>query len=490
MDEAWSLWLAQGSLSSLPGMVRADVHPPLFYLLLFAWTRLAGFSELALRLPSALSGVAAVWGVFALGRRWAGLQTGFVAGVLVAVSPFHLYFAQEARSYALLALLATLATGAWLRLLGDDRRRTRLAYVVWVWLLLYTHYFGLLVVVAHGASYLLLRLGRGGTALRAGWRPFLEVELVAGVGFLPGACLLLEQLVGLPEDFWIPPPKLGSLLDLGRLLVGFGAPPVPALEGWGLLLVTTGAALAALTLLGMTRAGGALLGLRPEGLDRPGPLPARWLTVAATWLGVPVLAAWGLSWVGVEVFTTRNLIVVAPAWALLVSVAVLRIPAQLPRTLALAALIGAPAASLVAYYGTVKKEGWRDAGAFVRALARQDDAFVVDEWFVEPALEYYLGREVETVEPSRGEVTERRRVWLVRSHSRDVSGARAASPRASRLRGGADAALSGDRGEPLRAAGQGGVASSAGPAGLRPTTTSRSSRRGLTKRRSHGSSQR
>jgi len=422
VDEAWSTWLARGSVSTLVDLVRLDVHPPLYYLLLLGWTRLAGLSEVALRLPSALFGVATVGAVYLLGRRWAGPRVGVVAAALVAVSPFQVHFAQEARSYTLLALLATLATGAYLRLLEADRWRHRLAYLGATWLLLSTHYLGLLVAAAHGVAFLLLQVAPGRTAPPLGVRPWLRVTLAVGVAFLPGAMLLCEQLTALPEGFWIPPPSLSTLLDLGRLLLGLGAPPVPAVGNWGLFMVATGVALGLLTLLGTTRVGGALLARTSS--REAAVAPGWWFTVLAAWLAVPVLVGWGLSWVGVEVFTTRNLIVTAPPFALLAAAAVLRIPAALPRTLALAALLGVPVASLAAARGDVAREGWRDAGTVVKALARPGDAFVVDEWFVRPALEYYLGREVDPLPPWRGEVAGRSRVWLVRSHSRDAIQAR------------------------------------------------------------------
>lgn len=83
-----------------------DTHPPLYYLLLYAWSQLAGNGEAALRLPSAVAAVLAL-GVFGLGLRRvfspAALAFALAAG---AVSVFWFEQSQNARSYALCLLLS------------------------------------------------------------------------------------------------------------------------------------------------------------------------------------------------------------------------------------------------------------------------------------------------------------------------------------------------------------------------------------------------
>ena len=126
-DEAFAVLFAEkgwdamvdGTLTPVDGGA-ADVHPLLYYLLLDAWMEAYGQGVFAVRLLSALVGVATVGAVFGLVRDWfSDGRTGLAAAFLTAVVPFHVQYSQEARMYALLALLLTLATWlywrAWVR---------------------------------------------------------------------------------------------------------------------------------------------------------------------------------------------------------------------------------------------------------------------------------------------------------------------------------------------------------------------------------------
>lgn len=97
----------------------ANVHGPLFGVLLHEWGGLAGDSEWAMRLPSAVFGTATVPALAWMSGRWLGRDTIVPAAWLAAGSPFLVWYSQEARNYSLLFLCVTLAAGA---LLGVRRR--------------------------------------------------------------------------------------------------------------------------------------------------------------------------------------------------------------------------------------------------------------------------------------------------------------------------------------------------------------------------------
>ncbi len=104
-DEGNSLRLARRSLGALVEATARDIHPPGYYVLLKAWIALAGESELALRMLSALQGTLTVAVTVALGRAF-GVRTAWLGALLVALSPFAVYYSQEARMYAQLGLLS------------------------------------------------------------------------------------------------------------------------------------------------------------------------------------------------------------------------------------------------------------------------------------------------------------------------------------------------------------------------------------------------
>ncbi|HEX5502621.1 MAG TPA: glycosyltransferase family 39 protein [Thermomicrobiales bacterium] len=104
-----------------------DVHPPLYYVL----TKLMALAVPEVdagRLVSVLAGTLTVPVLYALGTRLAGRRVGLGAGLVLALSPLHVWYSQEARMYALLALLVAVS---YLALVAYYQR------AAWHWLVLY-----------------------------------------------------------------------------------------------------------------------------------------------------------------------------------------------------------------------------------------------------------------------------------------------------------------------------------------------------------------
>jgi hypothetical protein len=118
IDEAFSVWIARQPLAEgISWLARIDQHPPLYYALLHLWLRL-GDGPAAVRLFSALVSVLNVPVLYGLGARLAGRKVGLLAAAVLALSPFHVYLAQEARMYTLLSLTVSLSLWALARLLS------------------------------------------------------------------------------------------------------------------------------------------------------------------------------------------------------------------------------------------------------------------------------------------------------------------------------------------------------------------------------------
>jgi mannosyltransferase len=130
-------------LHAIPG---SESSPPLYYLLEWLWTQLFGTGEVGLRSLSALLGTATIPAVWALGRRLGGNRAGLVAAALLAVNPMLIWFSQEARAYALLALLGALAALLWLRALELPKTSRLLAWGLVGALALATHYYAIFLV--------------------------------------------------------------------------------------------------------------------------------------------------------------------------------------------------------------------------------------------------------------------------------------------------------------------------------------------------------
>lgn len=126
-------------------------HPPLYFVLARLWAQLFGDSASSLRALSAVFGVLALPCVFWLSRELFGSErAAWVAVALVAVSPFQVLYAQEARQYSLLAVFILSSSAALLRASRRQAKADWLIYAASLAAGFYTHPLFALVVLAHG----------------------------------------------------------------------------------------------------------------------------------------------------------------------------------------------------------------------------------------------------------------------------------------------------------------------------------------------------
>ena len=128
IDEA-IMWYSTGvgTPLTIAGLLE-KTHGPLHATVLAAWCGIAGDSEWALRMPSAVAGVAAVPAMAWLAALWLGRTAVPAAAWLTAGSPFLVWYSQEARSYSMLAFFVAFSGGALLALVRAPRPRAALAY--------------------------------------------------------------------------------------------------------------------------------------------------------------------------------------------------------------------------------------------------------------------------------------------------------------------------------------------------------------------------
>lgn len=147
-DELWCTDLVVGSSLALAKQFLTNVHPPFYAVFMFLWTKVFGDSELAIRLPSLLFGLLSIWLVYVIARTLADRKTGLISALLLAVSPAHIWYSQEARPYSALIALLLIATFAYLRLRENRASRLLLAALsASMFVAVFTHYFMIVYVV-------------------------------------------------------------------------------------------------------------------------------------------------------------------------------------------------------------------------------------------------------------------------------------------------------------------------------------------------------
>jgi len=234
-DEGVTAQVARLGVRELARWTANDIQPPLYYLLVGGWLRLNPFGEGILRWPSAAFGMLLIPLLWALGRRLWDDKAGLLAALVAATSPLMVYYGQEARMYALLVTLVTLAALIVVRLsslLQPDRRSRRqdgdfaipfepekkvggakkrwgllLAYGLVGLAAMYTHYFAgfALLALAFYWGFVWWRTGRGRRRLG-------EFALVNGVvllGYLPWLPAMFNRFA-VDSSYWSGTLKLGE----------------------------------------------------------------------------------------------------------------------------------------------------------------------------------------------------------------------------------------------------------------------------------------
>lgn len=213
-DESLSVYRATRDLGTvlsntilIQNLVTVDTLPQLYFVLLNVWVRAAGISEFALRFFSVFANVATLPLIYVLARRWLNQSAAGVAMGLGTLSPFYVWYAQEARPYALVLFWSTLAIYALTRTLDSRSRVWRITYLLAATASLYTHYYSLFLLPFHS---ILIAIARRPNLKRA-WIGLPLLPLIGAIFLLPQ---ILASLAG--NVNWGPVfvPLQTILLDL------------------------------------------------------------------------------------------------------------------------------------------------------------------------------------------------------------------------------------------------------------------------------------
>ena len=299
VDEVYSVNMLSWPISVILHV--QDGHPPLYALLHLVVAQVMD-PDVAGRLISAVAGVAAVGLLVRFVAELWDVRTALVAGYLLAISPLHVWYSQEGRSYALVVLIGIGASLTLMRAVREPTWGRWIAFAVWSLVGLFTHYLYAALLVAQGVHLALLG-GQG--------RLLLALAAAAAIGL---ACIPIlgpeaTQFVGDQRGFeWLALPYTAF-----TFFVGFGLGPSveelhrergiqTVIANWPAVEVVVAIALATAI-------------ATPRALSKAGP----WGRYVALWLVVPILFVFAGSWARDGAFNVRYTIVALPALMVLVA---------------------------------------------------------------------------------------------------------------------------------------------------------------------------
>jgi uncharacterized membrane protein len=461
LDEAFSVWMAeQPAPEMLSWIVRIDQHPPLYYLLLRFWMCI-GDDIVTVRAFSALASTLTIPVIYALGRRLFGAKVGLLAATILALSPFHVRFAQEARMYALLALNASLALWALARLLTDPRAasvplgqqlicfwRTERAmsmrvgpvsvpdvlravetdlawgaYIFFTAATVWTHNTAVFFLIAAnlfvgGLMWVRVRWpGRKGQLQP----PFLKNWMLAQTGvfllWVPWLKPFVAQAVGVYEEFWLPSPTWKTVsVTIRDFLCAF----LPERIFWASVIWAMYGAILI----------GGILHLRKRSMR---------LALLLTAFLTPLVGEWLVS-LRRPIFYDRTLIWASIPLYLLLAVGIAQLRYRSYILTVVTIIVTMNGLGIREYWEHFEKEAWDDAALYVAQRAERGDLILFHATWVQIPFDFYFRELNQSVtergvpvdlfergilEPKmrvddlprlRALIRERDRVWLIYSH--------------------------------------------------------------------------
>lgn len=213
-DESFTAVAVKENFLRMLDIVAKDTAPPLYYLCLFCWTRIFGYSEVAIRSLSVLLYLGTVVIVYLTAKKIWDKKTGFLAALLTLTNPFLFPFAFEGRMYAILVFTVTLSFYFFLI-------KNNLGYVLASAAAIYSHHYAFLAIIFQFFWRFVetIRSRKPGLLKRPGlywyWFKFLKPYLFIGLLYLPWLYPLYKQVTMVSgQGFWLGKPKGEDVINL------------------------------------------------------------------------------------------------------------------------------------------------------------------------------------------------------------------------------------------------------------------------------------
>ncbi len=457
--------LARGFHGELPLLPTAWLSP-LYFALLHALLLVPGVPlEAMLRGSSVVIGAATIPALAWTGRALVGPRAALAATCILAVSPFHVWYSQEVRPYALLVLASVVTIGLFHRALLRGGTRAWSAFAAAAIVALYTHPTAIVVLLVCAVALVVATRARSGVAggQPGVWRAAVAAAAVIGVAYLPAMAMIRAR-----GGNDIADPRGVSLLDLPYALyayaVGFSLGPSSselhlapraALAAAAPLVVALAVIFAVLATAGVVAVSRGVA----ETADAPrADAAARALVLA--WLALPLAVTPLLALATRNPFSPRYAITAFPAFVLVLGAGVRQLAALATRSargdgtssraaearttarrvsgavtgiaLGLVATVSMASLYNLATDPRYAKEDCRAAADFLAGEARAGDLVIVSARYMETAVRHYYAGAAAVIgyDPPAGADAGARaaaeladlvdghpRVWLVRARA-------------------------------------------------------------------------
>jgi 4-amino-4-deoxy-L-arabinose transferase-like glycosyltransferase len=376
LDEAISVSFANAPsfksliLNNLPG----DFHPPLYYLILKSVLLVFPPSEIVLRLPSVIFGVATVFVVYLIAKKLYDQKTALIASILAATGPLFIYYQQEARMYMLTALLTSLSVYFFISIFKKDKLINWVGFISSTSLMLYADYLPYLIL----PTYLLFLIVNKKTIAKSTLRSFIPSFLLIGIFISPWFFVLKKQLaigisVSVDNPLWARILGEANAKNLALTFIKFTIGRISPDNNihYTLLLIPIGLIIFSVLMLSFFRISKSRSFL--------------WY-----WLVITLILAFLISFF-IPIFSYFRFIFLLPAFYILLAAGINTINWALPTRILLSLVLIINLTSTLIYLLNPKfhRENWKEAVAYISAQKTPNTVVLFEANYSMPPFDYY-----------------------------------------------------------------------------------------------------
>jgi len=405
LDEHESIRWANLTISKIIQPSEGGIRDiPLYNITLHYWVSLFGDGEFSVRFLSVIFGILALIMLYKIASLLFDRTTGIISLTIMALSTYHIYYSQEARRYSLMLFLAIASFYFLIKVLRERKKTATIYYVISTVLLLYTHIFGVFIVIAQN-TYVLLSSVYAKKSARFNLKKWLGLQLVGVVLTLPLIIMVAKvtfAYAGTPviqETSWIVPASLNAIIGSFRTFSGSQA----------LLII-----FCVIILISSLK-----MFIKRENKNT---------LLLSVWLLVPILLLAALSQISsltqLARYSTRYLIAASPAFYLLVAWCIRKLWSNYIKVPLMAGIILLSLVQVQSYYKEQTKRPWRDVVEYIEANAESGDLVLFHQGFCQTSFDYYSIRTDLVKEPGtnraildtaelKSYMEGHNRVWLV-----------------------------------------------------------------------------
>jgi uncharacterized membrane protein len=354
-DESISVQFGVQSLKDI--FWNTEPTPPLHHIILHFWIEMFGISAIAIRSLSLIFGVASVYMIYLVGNL-INKKIGIYAAALLAINPISILYSQEARAYTLLFFTSLLSMYFYIKYLKNDSKSNASLYIISSVLMIYTHVFGIFIILAQNIHYLSRHLLK-----KRDWKligKWMLAQVITIILFMPWL-LNIRNIIADGHTAFLQSLAKPTLFTILELFKQFSTGIVTPMFGTVLILILI--VLIILFLLSKEKK-----------------------SVLILWLIIPLIIAWTISLLWVPIYSTRHASFIVIPLLIIIAAGLNTLPKKI-KIFTFSTIVILTLGCVVIQQNTHTKDDWKSINEYI--IGKNVDQTAIMSWYEALPLSYY-----------------------------------------------------------------------------------------------------